>query len=179
MKYISALENTKYKWTAVQVRRFWIEKFSVRTLRARPTDNISIQFHPEKAQFEFGKAAIHTSSTISLGQESANYFVNQCRFSSHRFNGDLDLLIYNYNPIYSGKHKKNPSFEQIYIFPWKFEWWNKKSSFRLLVSLVIWKQLISSYLCEILIDVTNGCVCNRSSSQKMIFSLFANRLKPR
>ena len=125
---------------------FFTEKFALRTLCAWPTDHISIQFHPEKAQFEFGKAAIHTSSTISLGQESANYFVNQCRFSSHRFNGDLDLLIYNYNPIYSGKHKKNPSFEQIYIFPWKCILHSnveiKKSSFRLLLSLVICKQLI-------------------------------------
>ena len=70
-----------------------------------------------ESSIRVGKGATHTPSTIALGQESANYFVNQCRFSNHRFNGDMDLLIYNYDPIYSGKHKKNPSFEQIYIFP--------------------------------------------------------------
>ena len=68
-----------------------------------------------KGSIRVGKGATHTPSTIALGQESANYVVNQCRFSNHRFNGGMASLIYNYDPIYSGKHKKNPLFEQIYL----------------------------------------------------------------
>ena len=54
-----------------------------------------IKFHPEKAQFEFGKGAAHNNRTIALGQESANYFVNQCRLSRQGIIGPPDRLIMN------------------------------------------------------------------------------------
>jgi len=89
LRYVAIIENTLLKWTAVQ-------------------------FHPEKAQFEFGKRAQHDAYTVKFGQESANYFVEQCRHSHHIFD-DKTLLIYNYNPIYTGQ-RPGHSFEQRYIF---------------------------------------------------------------
>ena len=59
-----------------------------------------------ESSIRVGRKATHTPCTLACGQESANYFSNQCRFSNYRFNGDRVLLIDNYDPIYSGKHKK-------------------------------------------------------------------------
>ena len=113
------------------------------------------QFHPEKAQFEFGRSGLfyyllllyyylliityyyfwlkqasdhkslllkninsigilHSPETIQLGFESARFFVEEAKKNMHRLL-NKDLLIYNFNTVYTGK-KVNYSFEEVYYF---------------------------------------------------------------
>lgn len=78
-----------------------------------------VQFHPEKNVYEF-KSNLnipHSPSAIRVAQYFANFFVEETRKNSHKFNKDIDerrSLIYNYQPSYTGL--KNASYEQLYMF---------------------------------------------------------------
>lgn len=78
-----------------------------------------VQFHPERNAFEFKKnvGVSHAPSGIKAMQYLANFFVDECRKNSnsfHDYQTELNYLIYNYSPIYTGK--KNSSYEQVYAF---------------------------------------------------------------
>ena len=58
LRYVALIENVELGWTGVQ-------------------------FHPEKAQFEFKRKITHNHKTILFGQETANYFVKVSSSSYH------------------------------------------------------------------------------------------------
>ncbi len=57
-----------------------------------------------------------------MGQEIANFFINEARRNSHRAANQLAedrLLIYNWVPAFTGKHSyegEEKDFEQAYFF---------------------------------------------------------------
>jgi len=78
------------------------------------------QWHPEKNQFEFGEYSdgqpyeviSHTVAARNAAQYMANFFVDECRKSKHKFpseSAEDAALIYNY-PV----TKTGPEFEQTY-----------------------------------------------------------------
>ncbi|XP_034562236.1 gamma-glutamyl hydrolase [Notolabrus celidotus] len=75
------------------------------------------QWHPEKNAFEWMKPYIpHTPSAIKVTFYMADFFVNEAKKNSHRFDSEEDekrVLIYNHNPVCTGG---KGSFEQIYYF---------------------------------------------------------------
>ena len=92
----------------------------VSTLEARKYPFYSTQWHPEKCAFEWGikKKTPHDLTAIRLGQYMSNFFVNEARFSSHKFSSEKEVrgaLIYNYRPVYTGK-RQGFAYEQLYAF---------------------------------------------------------------
>jgi gamma-glutamyl hydrolase len=88
----------------------------------------AVQYHPEKNNFEpaildngqFYEAIHHSLDAVRMSQFHANFFVNECRKSRHRFASGADLnskLIYNYQTTQSDL----PSFVNTYPFQWKEE----------------------------------------------------------
>lgn len=82
------------------------------------------QFHPEKNIFEQGvelpsgapyEAVSHSRAAVAVSQYFANFFVEQCRASAHRFRSASDewaQLIYPHKTSTA----KAPEFEQVYFF---------------------------------------------------------------
>ncbi|KAJ8277669.1 hypothetical protein GJAV_G00078350 [Gymnothorax javanicus] len=89
----------------------------VSTMEAYDFPFYGTQWHPEKNAFEWTRPYIpHSPAAVRTTFFTADFFVNEARKSSHRFPSvqeELDALIYNYCPIYSGKKS---AFEQIYVF---------------------------------------------------------------
>ena len=78
----------------------------------------SVQWHPEKNSFEWtiNENIPHQEMSIKLTQYISNFFVNEARLSSHKFQipeEETASLIYNYSPVYTGNMS---NFEQCYIF---------------------------------------------------------------
>ena len=78
------------------------------------------QFHPEKNLFEWDSnlAIPHTQDARDTAQYFANFFIDQCRSNNHTFGGprqENDVLIYSYEALFSAP--RDPSFEQVYLFP--------------------------------------------------------------
>ena len=74
-----------------------------------------MQWHPEKNIFEWTTAESinHSYHAVSIAQTAANFFVSEARKSEHHFTSEeeeMDTLIYNYQPTYTGK--TSHSFEQ-------------------------------------------------------------------
>ncbi|XP_054716970.1 gamma-glutamyl hydrolase-like [Uloborus diversus] len=83
-----------------------------------------IMFHPEKVQFNFVVAdpinsVPHSLEAIQVAQYFSNFFVDEARKNTHQF-PDLavedSMLIYNYNPVFTGKYGSGYIDEQIYFF---------------------------------------------------------------
>ena len=80
------------------------------------------QFHPEKNPFEWTSkysAIPHSKQAIEGAAFLADFFVNECRKSKHQFGSKAEeqqQLIYNYNPLYTGKAEVNYSMQQCYMF---------------------------------------------------------------
>ena len=77
-----------------------------------------IQWHAEKNTFEWtlNENIPHGEMSIKLTQYMSNFFVNEARFSQHKFSTPEEeavSLIYNYSPVYTGNIS---NFEQCYIF---------------------------------------------------------------
>ena len=77
-----------------------------------------VQWHPEKNSFEWtiNENIPHQEMSIKLTQYISNFFVNEARLSSHKFQTpeeETASLIYNYSPVYTGNMS---NFEQCYIF---------------------------------------------------------------
>lgn len=78
-----------------------------------------VQWHPEKAQYEFvrNKNIPHSLNSVKVAQYFANFFVEEARRNDHSFDTweeEQEALIYNYNPVFIGK--QNSSYEQVYVF---------------------------------------------------------------
>lgn len=81
-----------------------------------------VQFHPEKASYEFvikhGQHNIsHSAKAQVVSRYFADFFVNQARSSSHQttVKSVERTLIYNYQPMYTGILRD--MYEQRYLFP--------------------------------------------------------------
>ncbi|GIZ01035.1 gamma-glutamyl hydrolase [Caerostris extrusa] len=83
----------------------------------------AVSFHPEKVMFEWSITKTHqniphTADAIRTSQYFADFFINQARKSTHRFlskKNENDLLIYNYNPVFTAKIGSNPNFQTYYF----------------------------------------------------------------
>ena len=78
----------------------------------------STQWHPEKNSFEWSTALNipHYPMSVKVTQYMSNFFVNQTRYSRHKFKSSREeqaQLIYNYPTVYTGNIS---NWEQTYIF---------------------------------------------------------------
>ena len=92
----------------------------VSTMEAKKYPFYSMQWHPEKPPFEWTREKVipHFPASIQLSQYLSNFFVQEARFSKHKFLSEREektACIYNYNPTYTGI-KEHSIFDQIYIF---------------------------------------------------------------
>lgn len=77
------------------------------------------QFHPEKNSFEWytNQNLPHSKNAIKTSQYFGNFFVDECRKSSHKFpsiSDEYNHLIENFHPVFTGRH--GSSFLQTYLF---------------------------------------------------------------
>ncbi|KAL4434657.1 hypothetical protein ABPG77_002780 [Micractinium sp. CCAP 211/92] len=135
-----AMENHAHglAWTAVQENprvRELLDVLSlsvdrggqvyVSTFEWRDYPIYGTQWHPEKNAFEWtpDKDIPHHPDAIEITQEVANFFVSEARRNFHSpasQSEEEDLLIYNYAPSYTGKHKykgEEVDFVESYFFP--------------------------------------------------------------
>lgn len=80
-----------------------------------------VQFHPEKVSYELmlrhNKFVNHSRLSIEVSRYFADFFVKLAKKSNHKPENDIrNLLIYNYNPLYTGR-ENNDMYSQRYIFP--------------------------------------------------------------
>ncbi|XP_026762445.1 gamma-glutamyl hydrolase A-like isoform X1 [Galleria mellonella] len=78
-----------------------------------------VQFHPEKNSFEWkqSKNYPHSSDAVRANRYFMDFFLNECRKSSHTFRNvdeENEYLIYNYEPKFTGKI--GSQYEQCYFF---------------------------------------------------------------
>ncbi|KAK9731073.1 Peptidase C26 [Popillia japonica] len=78
-----------------------------------------VQFHPEKANFEFRESGDipHSLEAIEVSQFFSNFFVREARKNNHSYQSSESLekaLIYNYAPYFMGLRKS--SYMQLYMF---------------------------------------------------------------
>ena len=88
------------------------------TIEAKKYPFYGTQWHPEKNSFEWPlwENIPHQAMSIKVAQYMSNFFVNEARYSKHKFptiEEEQSALIYNYCPVYTGKVSK---FDQCYIF---------------------------------------------------------------
>ncbi|EGC28835.1 hypothetical protein DICPUDRAFT_73725 [Dictyostelium purpureum] len=79
----------------------------------------AVMSHPEKTFYSWAKDGTnHSKHSILANQHYSNFFVNECKKSSHQFTNqeeEYSLLIYNFSPVYSMRYLSVP-VEQIYFF---------------------------------------------------------------
>ena len=90
----------------------------VSTMEGRKYPFYATQWHPEKNSFEWSlhEDIPHEPMAIKVTQYMSNFFVNEARYSTHKFESEKEeraALIYNYNPIFTGNVS---NFEQCYVF---------------------------------------------------------------
>lgn len=83
-----------------------------------------VQFHPEKAPFEFviKKSQVnipHSRQAVAVSRFFADFFVTQAQSSGHKHNHSSHdrSLIYSIDPVYTAL--KNDMYEQRYLFPYE------------------------------------------------------------
>ena len=91
----------------------------VSSFEAKNYSFFGVQFHPEKNTYEWSPTynIDRSLDAIRLQQFLANKFVNASRQNSHTFPNQTylnSLLIYNYNPQFTGK--MGSVFQQTYLF---------------------------------------------------------------
>ncbi|GFQ98474.1 gamma-glutamyl hydrolase [Trichonephila clavata] len=82
-----------------------------------------VSFHPEKVLFEWILSKTHQHiphnlDAIRVSQYFANFFVNEARKSLHQFPSkqvEDAVLIYNYNPVFTGQFGTNPNIQSYYF----------------------------------------------------------------
>ncbi|GFY42240.1 gamma-glutamyl hydrolase [Trichonephila inaurata madagascariensis] len=82
-----------------------------------------VSFHPEKVLFEWILSKTHQHipynlDAIRVSQYFANFFVNEARKSFHKFPSkqvEDAVLIYNYNPVFTGQFGTNPNTQSYYF----------------------------------------------------------------
>ncbi|CAM6089037.1 unnamed protein product [Calypogeia fissa] len=94
-------------------------KIYVSTVQGRKYPVTGVQYHPEKNMFEWGYDTIpHGSAAGLFTQSVANFVVSEARKSQHAPSSaeqEQEFLIYNTNPVYSGKDGIG-YFDQSYVF---------------------------------------------------------------
>ncbi|GAB4816247.1 hypothetical protein N2152v2_003293 [Parachlorella kessleri] len=125
-------------WTAIADNPKLLDLFKVLTLsvdrggrvyvssmEAKKYPITAVQWHPEKNAFEWtpDKDIPHDPDAIEVTQEVANFIVGEARKNFHAPNSqqdEEDMLIYNWAPSYTGKHKykgEEVDFDESYFFP--------------------------------------------------------------
>lgn len=97
----------------------------VSTVEAHRYPITGTQWHPEKNAFEWtpDKDIPHHPDAIEITQEVANFIVGEARRNFHAPSSqeeEEDLLIYNWAPSYTGKHRykgEEVDFVESYFFP--------------------------------------------------------------
>ncbi|XP_046846038.1 gamma-glutamyl hydrolase-like [Xenia sp. Carnegie-2017] len=92
----------------------------ISTMEAKVYPFYSMQWHPEKFQFEWNSDEYvpHSSAAIQLSQYISNFFVNEAKYSKHKFPSmeeENDALIYNYSPTFMLPLNESSSAVQIYF----------------------------------------------------------------
>ncbi|XP_039138599.1 gamma-glutamyl hydrolase 1-like [Dioscorea cayenensis subsp. rotundata] len=90
----------------------------VSTAQAYNYPIVGFQWVPPKNAFEWGNRKIpRTEDAIRVTQQTANYFISEARKSKTKPDETevLAHLIYNYQPVYTGKEGKG--YDQVYFFP--------------------------------------------------------------
>lgn len=90
----------------------------VSTVEGKKYPVYAAQWHPEKNAFEWTlhENIPHEAMSIKVTQYMSNFFVDEARYSKHKFEKLEDeraALIYNYPPVYTGNIS---NFDQCYIF---------------------------------------------------------------
>lgn len=90
----------------------------VSTMEGQKYPFYATQWHPEKNAFEWtlNENIPHQAMSIKVTQYMSNFFVNEARFSKHKFQTIKEeeaALIYNYSPVYTGDIS---NFDQCYVF---------------------------------------------------------------
>ncbi|XP_067096680.1 zgc:171566 [Osmerus mordax] len=83
------------------------KKDFISTMEAHRYPFYAVQWHPEKAPFEWIQKAgmVHTSSAVSASFYTASFFVSEAMKSQHQFLSLMEeerALIYNYSPVFRG-----------------------------------------------------------------------------
>lgn len=91
----------------------------ISTIEHRRYPFYGVQFHPEKNLYEWvrNKNISHTPNAILAAQYFAQFFVNEARKSSHKFNDSKtedQHVIYNFPVVFTGA--VGSSYEQCYLF---------------------------------------------------------------
>ncbi|CAF1260667.1 unnamed protein product [Adineta steineri] len=91
----------------------------VSTMESRRYPIFGVQWHPEKNAFEWrvNTTIPHTKDAIDVMQYMANFFTNQTRQNTNRFDSlqdELKYLIYQYTPEFMGLDVSH--FQQMYFF---------------------------------------------------------------
>lgn len=97
----------------------------VSIFEARHYPFYGVQFHPEKAPYEFQiinhqHNIPHSRLSIALSRYFADYFVSSARLNKHQAKSKIsnfDMFIYDHCPMYTGKF--GDMYEQRYLFPYK------------------------------------------------------------
>eukprot|EP00891_Asterochloris_glomerata_P004912 jgi/Astpho2/4912/Aster-05841 len=109
------------------------DRVYVSTFEARKYPIYGTQWHPEKNAFEWSAPLRipHTRRAVDVTTAVANFFVDEARKNFHRPSNQLDednMLIYNYCPEFTGKHKhegEETDFDECFFFP---EWKGKNTA---------------------------------------------------
>eukprot|EP00768_Dysnectes_brevis_P001685 gnl/Dysnectes_brevis/1463_a1657_3923.p1 GENE.gnl/Dysnectes_brevis/1463_a1657_3923~~gnl/Dysnectes_brevis/1463_a1657_3923.p1 ORF type:complete len:328 (+),score=48.67 gnl/Dysnectes_brevis/1463_a1657_3923:36-986(+) len=80
------------------------------------------QYHPEKCQFEWSPkedALTHSHDAVFMSWSLAMAFIDGARGAEQMDEDEvLDMVIYNYDPDFTGAPPENSAFEQTYYFYW-------------------------------------------------------------
>ena len=92
----------------------------VSTMEAKEYPFYSTQWHPEKYAFEWctNKDIPHSSQAIQLSQYLSNFFVQEARYSKHKFPSvqeERTSLLNNYIPWFAGINETS-MFNELYLF---------------------------------------------------------------
>jgi len=78
------------------------------------------QWHPEKNLYEwnYDEQIPHSLEAVLSAQYVADFFVNEARQNTHQFSQEVldELLIYNFNAVFTGSLKRKSDFEQTYYW---------------------------------------------------------------
>jgi len=91
----------------------------ISTIEAKKYPFWGVQWHPEKALFEWNPKTLidHSYDSVLLNGWTARFFVNECRKNDNHFadtKSETAALIYQYHATYTGD---TTGFTQEYLFP--------------------------------------------------------------
>ncbi|XP_036337807.1 gamma-glutamyl hydrolase-like isoform X2 [Rhagoletis pomonella] len=137
-----AMYDLNKYWDVLSVNNDWYGAEFISTVEHVKYPFYGVQFHPEKILYEFipNRNITHTSQAVIASQYFADFFVNEVRKNRHSFANrteEIDALIYNYQPVYTGA--KGSAFVQQYLF----EAYNASTSSAFLAGATQWHCLLA------------------------------------